>query len=907
MEPLYLVDGSGYIFRAYFAIAPLTNHHGLPTNALFGFTRMLTKLLRDMKAHYIAVTFDTGHPTFRHEMYTEYKANRDECPSDLVPQMPYFRKIVQAFGIPCLEKPGVEADDIIGTLAKLHAQANQDVVVVSGDKDLLQLVGDHVTVYDAMRDVYFDREGVKKKLGVFPEQVCDYLALIGDSSDNVPGVRGIGPKTAEKLLESFGSLERLLTNSNEIGALAGLRGAKGIQTKIESSLEEARLSYRLVSLSTDVEPFHELRDVNEFAFQSVRSDLIVPLFDELEFSNLLPSLEFAGASAAPAKLSADDEGKKYSIVSPETFSQFVEELSQQKTFAFDSETTSLDCLSCELIGLSFSWKRGTGHYIPVSGKSAEGRTIPLEEIRAKLGPIFADPTIRKIGLNLKFDVGVLEQQGIPVRGLFFDGMLAAHLINPDRRQLGLKYLAQVHLNEQMVTYDELTEGFESLGDVPLEKIARYASHDADASWGLFEELQKGLGEIAAEGPSVARLFHEVEMPLVSVLSRMERAGIKVDIPFLDALGQEFGGELSTLEKDIQTLAGKEFNVNSPKQLGVILFEDMKLPTKGVKKTQSGYSTDASVLSLLAAEHEIARKLLEYRELHKLNSTYVDALKRLANPKTSRIHSSFNQAIAATGRLSSTDPNLQNIPIRNPRGRRLRQAFIAEAGSVFIAADYSQIELRVLAHLSGDPGLSKAFQENEDIHTRTAKELFGAMLSGEELKNFRRIAKTINFGIVYGMGAFRLSNDLGVSRKQAQQYIDDYFARYPKVLEYFDRMKREIEEKGYVETLLGRRRYIREIDTSGRDSGFAERSLLNAPLQGTAAEIIKRAMIDLDAALAQYGDRARMVLQVHDELVLEVEESIAPEVQQLFVSTMESAVKLDVPLKVDVRSGTRWGE
>ncbi len=657
-----------------------------------------------------------------------------------------------------------------------------------------------------------------------------------------------------------------------------------------------------------MEPYRELRDVNNFSFEGVRSELLVPLFEELEFSNLLSSLEFAGASrAASPKQSAEDEGKRYSILNAETFPQFVEELAHRKSFAFDTETTSLDCLSCDLVGISFSWERGSGYYLPVSGASAAGKTIPLEEIRSKLGPIFADPCIGKIGLNLKFDVGVLEQQGIAVRGLLFDGMLAAHLINPDRRQNGLKYLAQHHLNEQMVTYDELVEGVESLGEVPLEKIAKYACHDADASWGLFEVLLKDLGPVAEVGPCVRGLFDKIEMPLISVLSRMERTGIKVDIPFLDSLGTEFTGELGILEKEVYRLAGREFNVNSPKQLGAILFEEMKLPTKGVKKTQSGFSTDASVLSLLASEHEIARKLLDYRELHKLNSTYVEALKRLANPKTARIHTSFNQAIAATGRLSSTDPNLQNIPIKNPRGRRLRHAFIAEPGSLLIAADYSQIELRVLAHLSGDTGLSRAFQENEDIHTRTAKELFGAMLSGEELKNFRRIAKTINFGIVYGMGAFRLSNDLGVSRKQAQQYIDDYFARYPRVLEYFERMKREIEEKGYVETLFGRRRYIREVDTSGRDSGYAERSLLNAPLQGTAAEIIKRAMIDLDQVLEPYGTRARMVLQVHDELVLEVDEAVAAEVQSLFVSTMESAVKLDVPLKVDVRSGTRWGE
>lgn len=947
MTPLYLIDGSGYIFRAYYAVAPLTNSKGLSTNALFGFTRMLLKLLRDKKAEQIAVTFDTGEPTFRHKRYEAYKANRAECPADLVPQMPYFRKLVQALGIQSLEKPGVEADDIIATIA-LRVAPKQPVVVVSGDKDLLQLVGDGITVFDPMRDSSYSPAKVREKLGVDPGQVRDYLALIGDTSDNVPGVKGIGPKTAQRLIEHFGSLEELYKKTNEIEGLSGLRGAKGVREKIESSLEVLRLSAELVSLDTAVEPFDKIETGEGFRWHGAVRELAAPLLAELEFGSMLDTLPFGG-EVPPAVITVDSEPivlhppvtdlsmtggaipngllataptKHYETITRERLPSFLAELRAVPRFAFDTETTSLDVLSAELVGISISWTPHSAYYLPLTGSflkrpGADLWSVPADErqyldpdvVLAGLGPIFADPTVKKVGVNVKFDIGILAEHGYTVEGVDFDAMICSYVLNPDRRQHGLKALAERFLGEQMVTFEQMVGDASDAGSVPLETIAPYACHDADASFHLAVVMDKMLGEQTESARSLRSVFERIEMPLAPVLSRIERAGIRLDIPYLEGVGREFTAELESLEKRIHELAGRVFNINSPKQLGVVLFEELKLPTQGVRKNQSGYSTDANVLALLAPHHEIATQLLEYRELHKLQTTYVDSLKRLVNPKTGRIHTSFNQTIAATGRLSSSDPNLQNIPIRNPRGRRLRKAFIAAPDSVLISADYSQIELRVLAHLAEDKNLSDAFRSGADIHQRTAEEIFGAdaARTPAEAKELRRVAKTINFGIVYGMGAFRLAGELGISRKQAQEYIDGYFGRYPNVQRYFDSLRQQIEREGYVETLFGRRRYAHELDTSGRDAGYAERSLLNAPIQGSAAEIIKAAMIELDRRLAPFGERARMVLQVHDELVVEVRSELQNELVEVVRSCMESAVSLDVPLRVDVRSGTSWGE
>jgi DNA polymerase-1 len=906
-DPLYLVDGSGYIFRAYYAVQPLSTSKGFPTNALTGFTRMLAKLIKDVGASYIAVAFDTGEKTFRHLRYPEYKANRRECPEDLLPQMPYFRRIVDAFGIKSLEKVGFEADDVIATIARRMASSEQRVVIVSGDKDLTQLVNGDIQVWDAMRDVLYDRAGVYEKFGVFPEQIVDYLALVGDSSDNVPGVKGIGQKTATFLLEHFGDTERLLRNTSEIEELSGLRGAKSIRAKIESGIEALRLSRELVSLDERVSPFDEVTSVEEFAWQSADLNNLSLLFDELEFSsmgNLVHSL--CGSSSA--RLAKEEKtGSAYHVVTSETLPGFVERLSRVEAFAFDTETTSLDVKAAELVGMSFSWADGEAYYLPfLCGDTTE--VLRLDEVRSLLTPIFSDHSRKKYGVNLKFDLEVLEEQGFVVRGVAFDAMLCSYVLNPDKRAHGLKALARIYLGREMSDFKETISGFEHFGQVPLSAASHYACADADASWSLCQVLEPLLGARDEHRGSLRAVFEDIEMPLVPVLASMERVGFGVDVQVLGALRDEFRQELLEKHKRICSLAGEEFNLNSPKQVSAVLFERLGLPTKGVRKTASGYSTDANVLQMLASEHPIVSEMLDYREVHKLNSTYVEALLEIVNPETGRVHASFNQAVAATGRLSSSSPNLQNIPIRTPRGRRIRRAFVANQGNVLIAADYSQIELRVLAHLSGDKNLQGAFLAGEDIHLKTAQQLFGAQSQTEqERKDLRRIAKTINFGIIYGMSAFRLARELEVSRREAQEFIDYYFACYPGVQRYFDILRGDIEQKGFVSTLFGRRRYAQDLDTEGRDAGYAERSLINAPIQGTAAEIIKLSMIQLNERLAAVSEQAKIVLQVHDELIIECDEACADNIAGVVVEEMQRAVKLEVPLSVSVHVGRHWGQ
>ncbi len=932
MSTLYIVDGSGYIFRAFFALTNLSNSKGLPTNALFGFLKMFGKLLREENPENIAVAFDRPEPTFRHEMYADYKANRDECPAELVPQLPYFRKIVEAMGMRSLEKAGVEADDIIATLVRRAKAEGQPVVVVSGDKDLLQLVEDGVTVYDAMRDVRFDSKAVIEKMGVPPGQIQDYLAIIGDSSDNVPGVKGVGPKTAVALLQHFGSLAKVLENPSEISRVPGLRGAKGVQEKIESSLDVVRLSHTLVGLDSQVEPFLSAQ-LSDYHWGGIDSPALRALCSDLEFrsgfENLF-ELRSSGAGSVSGQAAPETRyaGKAYTIITRDSLPGFADKLSRVTEFAFDTETTGLDTLTAELVGISFSWKRNEAFYLPLIRQQPakldptllpleKSEEVPLSEIDVPdasevlrlLKPIFENEEIAKSGYNIKFDIGVLAQFGIRVRGKLNDGMIAFHLLHPDRRSGGLKTLAQTYLGEQMLSYEELLGEESDILVLPTERIAHYASHDADATWGVVEALTSELrGNARPEDITPYSLFEQIEMPLIPVLSEMERTGIYVDMSALSILEQDLSKELKEIEARIYALVGREFNLNSPKQLAVVLFDELKLPTKGVKRTQSGYSTDASVLELLSAEHKVAAELLDYRELHKLLSTYVVALGRLVHPATGRVHTSFNQAIAATGRLSSTEPNLQNIPIKNERGRTIRKAFSAMNGKKIIAADYSQIELRILAHLSGDENLKKAFMSGVDIHQRTADEIFGfdLALTPDEKKERRRIAKTINFGVVYGMGAFRLSGELGVSRKEAQGFIDGYFARYPKVKQYYESVEATVESLGYSQTLFGRRRYLADIETQGRDPGYARRALQNSTIQGTAAEIIKLAMINLHQKFAG-DDGVKMVLQVHDELVFEVDEERYEAAREGIQKQMESATSLDVPLVVDIRGGRNWGD
>jgi DNA polymerase-1 len=705
----------------------------------------------------------------------------------------------------------------------------------------------------------------------------------------------------------------MIERSEEIEGLSGLRGAKGIREKVESSLETLRLSKRLVALDTEVKPFNEMRLHESLAVQAPNTAALSELCNELEFESLrLQILKSRGVSTVQPTVV-----KEYILVSAETFPDFLASLNQTDVFAFDSETTSLDVLLADIIGLSFSWSPGKAYYLPfrtpqvqaslLDDGAVKPRALDKRQVLAALKPIFENPKVRKVGFHAKYDIAVLRTAGVEVKGLVFDPLLASYVLRPDIREHGLSALSLRYLREPMRDYKEVVGAAAHLGDVAVEDVCEYACHDADVTWRLYEDLLAQLTALGTEPNKPLAVLEQIEVPLVPVLEDMERTGIAVDIPFLQGLEREFSAEAERLQIEIFAIAGEEFNLNSPKQLSEVLFERIGLSTKGVKKTKTGYSTDASVLQRISDQHPIIEAILQYREVHKLNSTYVEALQRLVHPLTGRIHTSFNQAVAATGRLSSSDPNLQNIPIRNPRGKRLRAAFIAAPGMKLLSADYSQIELRVLAHLCGDEALCEAFRMDEDIHARTARELFGvADESSEEFSQYRRYAKTINFGIIYGMSSFRLARELSISRAEAEQFIERYFARYPKVKEYFEDLRKKSEQLGYVETLFGRRRYVEDLETEGRDAGYASRSMMNAPIQGTAAEIIKIAMIRLHELLTHHSSGARMVLQVHDELVFEVPDAHVVEIKRLIEREMESAVELQVPLRVSMRSGDNWG-
>jgi DNA polymerase-1 len=878
-ETLYLVDGSGYIYRAFYAVAPLSNSKGLPTNALFGFRRMLEKLLKDVSARHIAVAFDRGEPTFRHEKYEAYKANRLECPEDLVAQMPYFRELVDAFGIEVLEQPGVEADDIIGTIASV--KTGQQVVIVSGDKDLCQLVSDRVTVWDAMRDIRYDPSGVVDKFGVAPEQIVDYLAIVGDTSDNVPGVSGVGPKTAVALLKHFGSIETMLMRTAEIESIPGLRGAKRVRELIEGGRGQLPLSRELVSLKLDVHPYTD--NAKSYEWKGPDRNKLTELFQELEFKE--PQLERLAAGNGVKS----DRSESYRLATDST--ELIAELESCSEFSFDTETDSLDRLTAVPHGISFATRPGSGWYVVLGDCD--------EELKGKLAGFLSDPAKTKIASNLKFDLSVLKNVGIPVSPPVGDTMLASYILNPDHRQHGLKELSRRLLSEEVSSFEETFGKGGSISDAPIEKLAAYGAKDADLALRVHQALLAKLPEESK------KLYHEIELPLVFVLEEIERTGIRVDEDKLSELGAGFQSELLILERELTELAGREINFNSPKQLAELLFNELKLPTNGIKKTSHGFSTDASALEILAKHHPLPAKLLEYREIFKLNSTYIESLKSLINPRTGRVHTSFNQAVAATGRLSSSEPNLQNIPIRNERGRRIREAFVAADGEKLICADYSQIELRILAHLSGDEALCRAFREGRDIHTATAELLFPKEYeagSESQRKELRRFAKTINFGVIYGMGAQRLSGELGISRSEADRFISNYFSTYSGVADYFKSLEEQAEREGYVQTLYGRRRYIKDINTTGRDPRYAVRSALNAPIQGTAADIMKIAMINLHRELIP---GARIVLQVHDELIVECRADLSEEVREQVERVMTRAVDLRVPLAVEGRVSDSW--
>lgn len=884
-QRIYLIDGSSYIYRAYFAIRQLSNSKGVATNAVFGFTNMLLKVMREENPDHLAVIFDAKGPSFRKEIYPDYKANRSAMPEDLRPQVPLIKEVVRAFNMPALELAGYEADDIIATLARRFAERGMAVTVVTGDKDLMQIVSEQVRLLDTMKDRVTGLSDVAARFGGTPDKVVEVQALAGDSSDNVPGVPGIGEKTARELIAKFGTLENLLDNIDQVSG-------KKRQENLRQYGEQARLSKQLVCLVDDL-PLEV--DYDNFAISEPNREALTDLFKELEFHKLLQ--EFSSDERA--------DGQNYRAVLTETqLDELVEALKKAGRFAFDTETTSLEAVRADLVGISFATRPKEGWYIPLGHRYLGApdqldRSLVLEKLR----PLLADPQLAKIAQNAKYDMLVLRRAGVEVAGLGCDTMLASYLANPGAKSHGLDSLASELLGYRTISYAEMTgRGKNRIGfeEVAVEKAVVYATEDADITLRLADKLEPLLVEKDQE-----RLFHEVELPLVTVLTDMEWHGVRIDANFLRDLSADMKTRLAALEEEIHDLAGRSFNVASPKQLGEVLFEHLKLP-RG-KKTKTGWSTDVEVLTSLAEEHDIAARVLDFRSLAKLKSTYCDALPKLIHPDTERIHTSFNQAVTATGRLSSSDPNLQNIPIRTEEGRRIREAFVPAEGNVLLAADYSQVELRILAHMADEPALKEGFARGEDIHARTASEIFGVFLD-MVTPEMRRQAKTINFGVLYGMSAFGLAKSLGIGRKEAQTYIDNYFARYPKVLEFMEAKKAEARDNLYVTTLMGRRCAVPEIVSKNKAvRGYAERNAINYPIQGSAADIIKLAMVRIHEQLKAQKLSTRMVLQVHDELVFDVPITEKEKVEELVRREMEQAFILDVPLSVDMGVGANWRE
>jgi len=881
---LYLIDGSSYIYRAYYAIRHLSSPKGFPTNALYGFTQMLLKVMKDRNPDHLAVVFDAGRRTFRTELYPLYKANRTAMPEDLVPQIAPIKEIVRAFNIPALEREGYEADDIIGSIARQCEKKGMKVVVVTGDKDLMQIVTDSVTLLDTMKDKASGIPEVLERFGVEPVQVVDVLGLAGDSSDNIPGVPGIGEKTALKLLKEFGSLDALLERAGEV------KGKNG--ERIREYADQARLSRTLATIDTNAPVDCRYEDLEVSPPDTKRLN---ELFREYGFTTLMREL------GAENRLSTDNY---HTIVSRSEFSALLGDLRDAPMFALDLETTSLNPFNAEIVGFSFSFREHEAFYVPV-GHSYPGAPVQLsrEETLRELAPLLTDPDRAKIGQNIKYDYQVLRYCGVVMEGLSFDTMMASYLLNPARSGHGLDSLAVEYLDHKMISYGEVAgRGKEQVcfSSVPVEKAAVYSCEDSDATFLLYGIFSGRLAESGME-----RLFSTLEMPLVRILADMEFEGVKLDAPLLRELSEGFSGQLEALERDIFAMAGCEFNINSPKQLGEVLFERLHLPTG--KKTKTGWSTDMEVLTRLAGDHEIASFILQYRSISKLKSTYTDSLPRLVDPVTGRVHTSYNQAVTNTGRLSSSEPNLQNIPIRTEEGRKIRRAFIAEEGSLLLSADYSQIELRVLAHLSGDPVFCEAFSRGEDIHTRTASEVFDLM-PALVTPEMRRQAKTINFGVIYGQGAFSLAKELGVSTKVARQFIDSYFERHSGARAFLDSCVRSAEKDGFVTTILGRRLPIPDISsTNANIRSFAQRNAINYPIQGSAADIIKQAMVRVSGRMKDEGLRSRLIMQVHDELIFEVPEEELRTMELLVSHEMEHAVPLLVPLKVDIGCGRNWSE
>jgi DNA polymerase-1 len=887
-EALYIVDISSFIFRAYYSVRNLSTSSGMPTGAVFGVANMMLKLLDDYAPTHVAVAMDSRTPTFRKDLYPEYKANRPPPPDDLKVQFPLVEELIHGFDVAVLQKDGYEADDIIATIAKVAEEAGLRTVIVSGDKDLMQLVGSDVTMLDTMKDKVWDTKAVEEKWGVPPSLLGDLLAIAGDSSDNIPGVPRVGPKTAAPLIMEYGGLESLLQNRENLKS-------KALIKRLTEHQESARLSSRLVALKQDV-PIPT--DLEAMRYRGLNGDKLGPVLEKFEFTKLRD--RFMGA---PEPRVPDKQREYRTVTDEEALIDIANTIRDQGLFAVDLETTSKHAVLAKIVGVALAWETDSAVYVPVAHR--EGPIIPIEKVLGIIGPLLTDPEIGVVAQNIKYEDTIFRRYGIAIENVAFDPMLASYLIRVDGRRHSLDILSREILDRNMISYDEVTEkgrGFQlEFAAVSVENATEYAAEDAEVAFALTEKMRPLVEQAGAQS-----LLFDVEIPLARVLAKMELTGVAIDSSLLGEMSTSFGEKLSALEMKAHRVAGHEFNLASPKQLQQVLFDECGLPPQ--KKTKTGYSTDSEVLETLAPMHELPAFLLEHRVLSKLKGTYLDALPKLVNPETGRIHTSFNQAVTATGRLSSSNPNLQNIPIRSERGRDIRNAFVAAPGCKLVSADYSQVELRVLAHLSGDEMLIDAFLNSEDVHARTARAIFGYGPEEEVPVEERGQAKAINFGVIYGKTEFSLAKELHIPRSEASRFIHEYFSLYAGVERFMEETIEKARNERGVTTLLGRRRELRDIDAKNHNvRKQAERMARNTPIQGTAADLIKIAMIRVDKQLDRKEMKSRMILTVHDELVFEVPETEIEDVIPLIRDEMESALTLDIPLVVDIGIGDNWAQ
>lgn len=883
----FLIDGMSFCYRAYYAIKELSTLSGRPTNAIYGFVVMLKKIIKQENPDYLIIAFDLKAPTFRHKKFKDYKIQRPHMPEDLKEQIPAIKEIIKTYGIPIFEMPGYEAEDVIATITECLRKKDIEVYIVTGDKDILQLVTDEVKVYNTHKEgLIYDKEKVKEKFGVYPEKVADVMALTGDKIDNIPGVSGIGLKTAKNLINKFGSLEEVLDNIDKIKN-------KRVNLLLKSQIENAKLAKELVLIDRNV----PLKcNLNSLKKKDPDNKKLFKIFKELEFTKLLKDY-------APS----DQLKKEYNLISKEKdFERLLDDLKKTDIFAFDFETTGTNPHEAEPMGISFSFKEGVSFYLPLLEDEEAGNKKGILKNKAfkELRPIFEDEKKKKVAQNIKYEMIILSRQNIDLKNIYFDTMIASYLLNPSKLNHNLEDISLTYLGHKMIPISDLIgKGKKaiSLRDVDLDKIVSYACEDSDVTFRLYKILEEKL-----KAKDLISLYKEIEMPLVEVLVHMELSGVSINVKNLKKMSKELLRDIENLREDIFKTAGEDFNINSPKQLQDILFKKFKLPI--LKRNKTGPSTDMGVLKELSLRHKLPSLILKYRELSKLKTTYVDALPKLVNPKTDRIHTSFNQTVTQTGRLSSSEPNLQNIPIKGAMSRKIREAFIPESDSfLFLSADYSQIELRVLAHLSGDERLKKAFKENIDIHSYTASLVFSVDLK-EVTSEMRDIAKTVNFSIIYGVSPYGLSKELNIEIDKAKKFIDSYFDRYSKAKEYMDHKVEEAKEKGYVVTLFGRRRDIPQIKSQNQAQvNFARRIAINTPIQGTSSDLIKIAMINIYGKLKKDNLSSRMILQIHDELIFEVKKNELEKLKKLVKEEMEGVVKLSVPIKVDIKTGKNWSE